>query len=105
MADRPAVSVRVTQVTVCALPERHPEHDAFTITVAYRGYDRWEVRRLSRYLSITGTWDAPAPDNDLWRDTHLFDRATAEALAVKAAPDVMCNGLRAGDVAEEETKS
>jgi hypothetical protein len=93
--------VRVTQVTVCALAEGHPQHDAYSIVVAYRGYDRWEVQRLGRYLSDTGTWDAPAPDDGPWRTAHLFDRDTAEALAVKAAPDVTCNGMRAKDVAKE----
>jgi hypothetical protein len=60
------------------------------------------VVRLGDCLGIDGTWDyeaQPSSREDDWLDRHRFDLDTALDLAVKAAPDIVVNGRRAGDLA------
>lgn len=92
------INVRVTEYTVCALPEDHMESDIFAITVAYRGAGRWAVLHGARCLGIDGKWEhepMASGRTKEWRDTHRFDEQTALRLAKEAAPKVVVNGWTA----------
>jgi hypothetical protein len=100
----PQINVRITEVTVCAVPEDSINHSTYAITVAWRGGEKHAVVRHRQCLGADGQWDfEPSPSNrdEEWIATHRFDYATALALAVKAAPDVRVNGRTATQVAED----
>lgn len=89
------IDVRVTEYTVCALPEDHIDAYLFSITVAYRAAGRWAVLRGQRCLGSDGTWDfepIPSDRTDEWKALHRFDERTALKLARDAAPKVAVNG-------------
>lgn len=97
----------VTAVTVSLLPEGHIDRGHFELTVEYRGNGRWAVMHGRFCLGTDGDWEyemRPSERVDEWLATHRFDYDTALELARQAAPDVTCNGHRAGDVAAEEAR-
>jgi hypothetical protein len=86
---------RVTEYTVCALPEDDINAGSFAITVAYRGRNLWAVSRHRRCLGADGNWDyesIPSERRDEWLAAHRFDEQTALRLAVEHAPKVTVNG-------------
>ena len=96
----PTVHSRITEVTLCALPEDNINHDIYSVTVTWRGDDRYAVKRLSQCLAADGTWDyEPSPSNreDDWIAEHRFDYDTAMRLAAEAAQHVTVNGLTVAD--------
>jgi len=79
-----------------AEPRRH-----FTITVEWRGDDRWAVLDSPFCLGEDGDWEyEPQPSNrdDDWLDAHRFDLDTALGLAKEAAPYLVVNGRSALEV-------
>lgn len=107
----PEPTVRVTQYSVCALPDGIPDRDMFTITVEPRG-DSWAIKRGEhRTLGADGQWSwgyawpggdrEPASDAEwddyhaghtLWLAEHRFDEETAIKLAKEAALHISVNG-------------
>ena len=94
-------TVRPTRYEVTSLPESHDELGSFTITVEYRGRDRWAVLRRGRWcLSTTGEWDfesIPSEREDEWLAAHRFDLDTALRLAHEHAPTMTVNGYTVAD--------
>jgi hypothetical protein len=84
-----------TKYTVCALPLDHREAGHFSITVEWRGNDKWAVCRYSECLSVDGEWSyepSTSGRTDEWIAAHRFDLDTALALADRAAPHITVNG-------------
>lgn len=97
----------VTQATVSVLPETHPDHTTWSITLDYRdtvdGERRYAVMRGRTCLGADGEWDwepVPSERDDEWRATHRFDWPTAFGLAREHAPNITVNGMTAREVAE-----
>jgi hypothetical protein len=89
------IEPRVTEYTVCGLPEDDINASHFALTVAYRSAGRWAVLRHGFCLGTDGEWDyesIPSERADEWRATHRFDEDTALRLAVEHAPNVTVNG-------------
>jgi hypothetical protein len=92
---QPEATVRPTQYTVSCLPEGDINASVYTITVEYRGADRWAVTRHRQCLAVDGTWDYemwPSEREDEWLAAHRFDIDTALRLAREAAPLITVNG-------------
>ncbi|MFC9973581.1 hypothetical protein ACFVH6_22070 [Spirillospora sp. NPDC127200] len=83
-------TVLATRYRVSCLPEDHDLAHAMTITVEYRGHDRYAVlNRMGKALGTDGEWDwepRPSERDDDWISTHRFDLDTALELAKRAAP-------------------
>lgn len=100
MPEIPEVAVRPTCFDVSCLPPDDINAQSFTLTVEYRGRDKWAVLNGRRCLSSTGEWDwesIPSEREDDWLATHRFDLETAKRLAVEAAPKMTCNGWTVAD--------
>lgn len=96
----PGTVARVTEVTVCALPETNINHDLYAIKVAWRGDERYAVFRHSQCLGIDGEWSYelnPSSREDDWIATHRFGYDEALRRAVEAAPHVTVNGFTVAD--------
>lgn len=97
---QPNINLRITEVTVCALPEDHPEHDAYALRVQWRGGETHAVTRRCRCLGTDGAWDfepSPSSRDDEWIAAHRFGYDEALRLAVEAAPHVKVNGHSVAD--------
>ena len=96
------IYTRLSEVTVSALPEDHIDHHLFAITVQWRGEKTYAVARGRQCLSLAGEWDwEPIPSDraEAWVATHRFSYDAAMALAAREAPNVVCNGRTAAEVA------
>lgn len=97
---------RITEVTVCALPEDSINHDPWSIQVAWRGGESYAVvNRFRQCLSVDGKWShepMPSSRTERWIAAHRFDYQTALRLACEEAPRVVVNGKTAAQVAEWE---
>ncbi|HEY9413313.1 MAG TPA: hypothetical protein VIQ30_01015 [Pseudonocardia sp.] len=94
------IEPRITEYTVCALPEDDINSGSYAITVAYRGRGLWAVLRHRMCLGTDGEWDyesIPSEREDEWLATHRFDVHTALRLALEAAPKVTVNGWTVAD--------
>ena len=95
------VYTRLTEMTVCALPEENVNHGHYAITVQWRGGETYAVKRHSLVLGADGKWDyepMPSSRDDAWIATHRFSYDEACRLAVEAAPHVTVNGHTVADV-------
>jgi hypothetical protein len=93
--------VRVTRYEVSCLPPDNTNARYFTITVEWRGGDRWAVCRLGECLGIGGDWDyesMPSNRTDSWLAAHRFDLETALRFAKVHAPRLTANGRTVADV-------
>lgn len=103
MAETPTPTphVRATRYEVSCLPDGHDDLGHFSITVEYRGRDRWAVLQRGRWcLSNTGEWDyepTPSDRTGEWLAAHRFDRDTALRLAREQAPLIRVNGHTVAD--------
>lgn len=74
------IHVRVTEVTVSAVPEDNINHGVFSVKVSWRGGERYAVERHRQCLGIDGEWDyqvfAPPSDHVNIHNyaLHLFGR-------------------------------
>lgn len=96
----PVATCQPTEYEVSILPEGDINRLVFTITVQYRGDQRWAVTRHGSCLGADGTWDFGIKEydrGDTWLDAHRFDLDTALRLARAAAPHVVVNGHTATD--------
>jgi hypothetical protein len=94
------LNVKITEVTVCALPESSVNHHHYAVQVAYRGEDLYAVMHMGWCLGLDGTWEyepSPSGREDDWLASHRFDYFTAYRLALRHAPDVEVNGTKARD--------
>lgn len=100
----PEVAVHATRFQVTVLPLDDINAFTWSLTVEYRGHDRWAVLRGARVcLSRSGSWDyesIPSEREDEWIAAHRFEYAEAIQLAIKHAPDIVVNGLTATQVLE-----
>lgn len=99
--SEPKVYERVTEVTVCAVPEDNITHHSYAITVAWRGDETYAVTHYRRCLGTDGEWDfepSPGSRTDKWIATHRFAYDTALRLARAAAPGVTVNGWSAAQI-------
>jgi hypothetical protein len=90
----------ISQHTICALPDSHPNYRHFAITVEHRGNGRWAVCHSRFCLGTDGDWDfepASSDRDDDWLDSHRFDEQTALRLAAEQAPHMTCNDLTVAD--------
>jgi len=95
------VSIRITELTVSALPEENINHPHFSVKVSWRGDDRYAVERMRRCLGADGEWDfEPSPSNreDDWIATHRFAYEEALKLARQACLRLTVNGFTVDDV-------
>lgn len=103
MTDHTAI-VQPTRYEVSIFPETSEHRRHFTITVEWRGDDRWAVLNSPYCLGTDGVWQyepRPSSREDEWLATHRFTLDTALDMAKRAAPDVTVNGYRAADIAKE----
>jgi hypothetical protein len=100
------VNVRLTEVTVCALPEDNFDHDCYALKVQWRGGETYAVVRGTKALGVDGEWDYepssfcridPSGRTDEWIATHRFGYDEALRRAVEAAPHVTVNGRTVAD--------
>lgn len=102
--ESPTPNARVTQYEVCALPEDHIDYPVFTITVDYRGKDKWAITRHRRCLGVDGYWDwepLPSGREEAWLEEHRFALDDALELAKGAALTLQVNGRRVVDILGE----
>ncbi|RCH70507.1 hypothetical protein DT019_03180 [Streptomyces sp. SDr-06] len=100
MPDLPEPIVQATRYEVSLLPEDNINRRHFTITVEWRGDDRWAVCRFHECLGKDGAWEyepRPSERDDDWVEAHRFGLDSALALAKQAAPDLVVNGHTAAD--------
>jgi hypothetical protein len=92
--------VRVSRYTVSCLPEDEIERGSWDLAVEERGEGRWAVLHLGLCLGSDGRFVyEPSPSNrtDEFLADHRFGLDEALALAKRAAPDVVVNGMRPAD--------
>ncbi|MGW4250474.1 hypothetical protein [Streptomyces californicus] len=102
----PKAVVTATEYEVSILPEGDINRPVFTITVQYRGDERWAVTRNGSCLGADGQWEFGIKEydrGDAWLAAHRFDLDTALRLAREAAPHVVCNGHTALDAYRRTT--
>lgn len=98
----PSVNSRITEVTVCAVPESSVNHYVYAVTVSWRGDETYAVMHSGFCLGADGEWDyepRPSSRDDEWLASHRFDYDTAYRKAIEVAPDVIVNGRKAREVA------
>jgi hypothetical protein len=108
VVDQPApsgdVDVLATKYDVSVLPRDDINRSAWSITVEYRGNDKYAVLiRGHLCLSRDGTSEIePVRDDrtDEWLAEHRFSLDEALRLAVEHAPNVRCNGKNAVELLE-----
>jgi hypothetical protein len=101
MADLPVAFVQATRYEVSIFPADARPRRHFTITIEWRGDNRWAVLDGHYCLGSDGQWEyEPLPSNrdDAWTASHRFDLETAQELARKAAPFLIVNGRTALDI-------
>jgi hypothetical protein len=106
--SEPTIHMRLTELTVSAVPESSINHYAYAVTVQWRGEETYAVTHLGHCLGADGTWDyerRPSSREEDWRATHRFDYETAVRLAVEAAPRVVVNGRTALEAVARESSS
>lgn len=91
------VTTTVSEYTVNAVPEDHPEANRWEIAVYRRRSGRWLVTCLPHILGRDGFWQYDSPTN---RAECEMGEETALRLARFAAPDVGVNGRTASEVAD-----
>ncbi len=94
-------TVRATRYEVSCLPPDNINAHHFSITVEWRGRDRWAVCRFKECLGTDGEWDyepMSSSREDDWLATHRFGLDEALELAKTAAPLMTVNGLTVADV-------
>lgn len=93
--------VRVTQYTINAYPDPDSINASiFTITVEYRGRDRWAVCRHGECLGKRGQWSyesSPSSRTDRWLGAYRHDLDTALRLAKNASAKLRVNGMTVAD--------
>lgn len=102
------IHMRVTEVTVSAVPEDNINHGSLSIAVAWRGPgDIYAVTRRSRCLGADGTWDyepRPSSRTDEWIAAHRFPYEQAVALAATAVQFLTVNGFTVADVLADASR-
>jgi hypothetical protein len=101
-----APQVRATAYTVTMFREPTIDCHVFDITVEETAPGRWAVRHLGSCLSSVEEWDyepISSSRTDEWLDEHRFPFPLTREMAERAAPDVVVNGHRAGDVAKRRS--
>ncbi|GHJ11196.1 hypothetical protein TPA0907_55630 [Micromonospora humidisoli] len=94
------IEPRVTEYTVCPLPEGDINASGFTITVAYRGRDLWAVLRHRWCLGTDGEGDyesVPSEREDEWLAGHRFALDDALQLAAEHVLKLTVNGWTVAD--------
>jgi hypothetical protein len=97
-----------TQFTVCAVPEDHPDHNLFAITVTKCGPTSWAVQNGGWCLGYDGVWDlaeSRETGTAAWLALNRHDLDTALRLAQAAAPHIKVNGVTAVEAAAQTTSS
>jgi hypothetical protein len=99
---------KLTEVTVCVLPESSINHGSYAVTVSYRGDELYAVMHRGWCLGRNGKWDhepQPSSRTKTWIASHRFDYDTAYRLAGEVAPTVTVNGRTALEAADLESRS
>jgi hypothetical protein len=102
----PEIYVRATAYEVSVFPDEFEDASTWTLSVEYRGADRWAVlmRAGSRTcLNRDGEWAweiSPSERTDEWLAQHRFSLDEALDLARRHAPGVTMNSLTAVEVLE-----
>lgn len=89
---------RVLRYEFSVLPEDHPYHHVYALTVENCGVDGWAVchRYAQQYLRADGTWaevDSVLDSIGRWQKGCTFPLADALRLATQAAPRVTVDGM------------
>ena len=93
--------VRISRYKVSCLPDDERDGGSWDLSVEERGEGRWAVLHLSYCLGRDGEFVyEPSPSNrtDEFLAGHRFGLDEALALAKRAAPDVVVNGMKPADV-------
>ena len=119
----PEPEVRATRYEVSCVSEDHPDAPVWTITVEYRGNDRWAVLERGAYLDADGnrSWGSnwengrePVTDEELaacrkaheeWLNAHRFDLETALDIARKRAPQLTIGRVTVQQVLADSTEA
>lgn len=91
----PEPEVMVTQYVVSCLPDGYLERDLWSITVEYRGREKWAVKRLSYCYDANGerSYESiPSERRDEWLAQYRHNLDDALALAKRLAPTLRING-------------
>ncbi|WP_405137447.1 hypothetical protein [Nocardia sp. NBC_01388] len=99
MSPEPVVTV--TRYEVSCLPEEHRDRRSFSMSVAYRGGEKWCVTDTFECYDLDGhpSFEGRAScRDDAWSARHWFDLVTALALANRLAPAMRVNGQSVADV-------
>ena len=100
----PEVYIRATASEVSVFPDEVMDASTWTLSVEYRGADRWAVlaRAGSRTcLSRDGEWEweiSPSERTGEWLAEHRFSLDEALDMARRYAPGVTMNSLTAVEV-------
>jgi NAD(P)-dependent dehydrogenase (short-subunit alcohol dehydrogenase family) len=101
------VRVEPTVYRVSCVPEDHDAALSLTVSVEYRGKDRWAVTRVGHWcLSAAGVWEwevSADERTDEWLSDHRFPYPEAMRLARQVAPTLTVMGRTVADVLAEET--
>ena len=101
---RDGLHLRLSEVTVCAVPEDSVNHHLYAVTVAWRGGEDYAVIWFKRALGRDGEWDwepIPSEREDSWLREHRFDYWEALRRACEVAPTIVVNGRIASEIARE----
>lgn len=97
------INAQVTRVEFCGLPEDHSAAPPFTVSVEYRGYDKWAVLWRNRCLNRDGEWvheGMPGNRDPDTIDQIRFDYDEAMNLAGRQAATIKVRGLTYQQVLE-----
>lgn len=100
MTTIPEPIARVTEYTVSCLPQDHPGHNHFSLTVAERGPGSWAVLRYGFCYDTTGNreYESTSTDRtDEFLARFRFPLDDALALAKRIAPTLNVNGYTVAD--------
>lgn len=95
------VHMRLTEVTVSAVPEGNVNHALFSVKVSWRGGETYAVERHRECLGADGEWDyepLPSGRTDEWIATHRFGYDEALRLAHEACQHITVNFHSVADV-------
>lgn len=109
LGRNPQIYSRSTKYEISIFPYESVNRRHFTISVEYRGDDKWAVMHFSDCLSTDGTWDyemQPSARGGEWLDKNRHTLPEALRLAYDWAPRIGLGDLSAVQaLAKEESRA
>lgn len=98
------IHIQTTAVLVSLLPPDHELYIHYTISVEWRGKDRWAVVYNGYVVDADGEWDYEprvSERTESWLKRYRFDYDTAIQLASKHAAGITVNGHTVNEILEQ----